>query len=79
MINSEFYSFSSAGDRVFYFLGELAEFQQNLLSYFSAMVTEKGFIPVAAPDFCKDFVIVRVIACLESSKNSTLWMYNVQI
>ncbi|XP_048773923.2 protein O-mannosyl-transferase 1-like [Ostrea edulis] len=54
---SDMIKFSSAGDRAFYFLGELAETQQNLLSYFSARITEHGFIPIVAPDFCKDFVI----------------------
>lgn len=69
MIDSEvctrsIHSFSSAGDRAFYFLGELAETQQNLLSYFSARITEHGFIPIVAPDFCKDFVIVRFSVAL---------------
>ena len=54
-----FCPFSTVGDRAFYFMGELAELQQNLLSHFATQISEQGFVPMKAPDFCKDFVIVR--------------------
>ena len=40
-------------------MGDLAELQQNLLSHFATQISEQGFVPMKAPDFCKDFVIVR--------------------
>nr|XP_022326265.1 protein O-mannosyl-transferase 1-like [Crassostrea virginica] len=55
--NTGWIKFSTVGDRAFYFMGELAELQQNLLSHFTTQISEQGFVPMKAPDFCKDFVI----------------------